>query len=332
MITLPYRKYSGLFALLLTFFLGVVFSLLFIQNDAITAESTFQEKHQSGYKYISPLLECDDSQEIGVIKYNSLRSRINDFIEEETAKSDVLNVSVYFRDLNNGPWIGINATEKFSPASLLKVPLLISYLKESETNPTLLKTLLPVTAAPTMIQQTIKPDRQLDPTKNYSIDELLYRMITYSDNDATASLFSYLPSGKIEQTYHELGLQMPTPTGHEDAVISVREYASFFRILYNSSYLNKQSSEQALDLLTRSVFKDGLIAGVKKGTVVAHKFGERQVGDENISQLHDCGIVYYPSMPYLICIMTRSDTKGILPEVISGISRIVYETISSNSK
>jgi hypothetical protein len=44
-------------------------------------------------------------------------------------------------------------------------------------------------------------------------------------------------------------------------------------------------------------------------------------------QLHDCGIVYAPGKPYLICIMTRgSDFKRLSP-VIAQISKQVYTTM-----
>ncbi|MDO8560151.1 MAG: serine hydrolase [bacterium] len=57
--------------------------------------------------------------------------------------------------------------------------------------------------------------------------------------------------------------------------MSVKDYASFFRILYNASYLNREQSERALGLMTKTRFRDGIIAGVPAGRPVAHKFGER---------------------------------------------------------
>lgn len=86
------------------------------------------------------------------------------------------------------------------------------------------------------------------------------------------------------------------------AKLTVKEYASFFRILFNSSYLSADNSERALNLLAHTEYHDALPS--PQGVVVAHKFGE--AGTENIErQLHDCGIVYLPDHPYLACIMTR---------------------------
>jgi beta-lactamase class A len=308
----------------------ILFSLMFIQNDISNSDQVFQEKHQQGYKYISPLLECENHQELGITQYNKLRTQIINYIDAKKNKDASYDISIYFRDLNNGPWIGINSTNKFSPASLLKVPLLMAVLKKAEIDPTFLQQQIAVTVAPKQVEQTVLPEYPLDSSKKYSINDLLFHMIAYSDNNATATLFSLMPAESITNTYRDLGLKIPSLINNKDEETTVREYASFFRILYNSSYLSKTFSEKALDTLSHSVFKEGLEAGVKKGTVVAHKFGERQIDGQDIYQLHDCGIVYEPKKPYLLCVMTRGKEKDTLPEIISDISRITYQAVNSS--
>lgn len=51
------------------------------------------------------------------------------------AKGDIINLSVYFRNLTNGNWFGIEEKELFSPASLMKLPLLLAYYKLEEQQP-----------------------------------------------------------------------------------------------------------------------------------------------------------------------------------------------------
>ena len=128
----------------------------------------------------------------------------------------------------------------------------------------------------------------------------------------------------MNQIYTDLGVAIPGTRGTED-YMTVKEYASFFRILYNASYLNKEMSQKALDLLLRTDYKDGLIAGVPKNINVAHKFGERKMGE--VDQLHDCGIVYAPQKPYLICVMTRGTDFQVQGRVIADISRFTYASI-----
>jgi len=112
--------------------------------------------------------------------------------------------------------------------------------------------------------------------------------------------------------------------------MNVVDYAAFFEILYNATYLNKEMSEKALAILTKSTFNYGLVGGVPIGVEVAHKFGERIF--EEYKQLHDCGIIYKENNPYLLCIMTRGDMMegdnfNDLAMVIKKISEQVYNTI-----
>ena len=96
--------------------------------------------------------------------------------------------------------------------------------------------------------------------------------------------------------------------------------------MFNASYLSRESSERGLAYLAHSDFQNGLVAGVPQGITVAHKFGER-VSANGAKQLHDCGIVYYPTRPYLLCVMTRGDDFSKLTEVIQSVSRIVYQSV-----
>jgi len=85
-----------------------------------------------------------------------------------------------------------------------------------------------------------------------------------------------------------------------------------------------------LEFLSQVEFKEGIVAGVPRDVVVSHKFGERGTADSNTLQLHDCGIVYYPSNPYLLCVMTRGSDFEKLKEVIKTISATIYREIKKN--
>jgi hypothetical protein len=89
-------------------------------------------------------------------------------------------------------------------------------------------------------------------------------------------------------------------------------------------------------MLASSTFKQGLAAGVPEGVIVAHKFGERVeyfvdratgIEQSHISQLHDCGIVYYKKTPYGICVMTEGQDLDTLKTVISMISKTTYDEV-----
>lgn len=283
------------------------------------------EKHEDGYQYISPLLECNPT---GIENYDTvgLKQSLQKLIEERIRAGTVSHVSVYFRDLNNGPWIGIAEEENFSPASLLKVPLMIAYLKMAEKDPGLLEKRITVKtyAQPGLgFTQNVPPADQVQAGEEYTVDELLRFMIVFSDNNASNALIENANPEDLGRLYEDLKISPLTP-GETENFMTVLEYSSFFRILYNSSYLNRAMSEKALSLLAQSKFNDGLVAGLPAGTTIAHKFGERGLIDSK--QLHDCGIIYLrDGRHYLACIMTRGDNLPEMSATIADLSRIIYE-------
>jgi beta-lactamase class A len=115
---------------------------------------------------------------------------------------------------------------------------------------------------------------------------------------------------------------MKSPNLNQDYLVRVKDYAGFFRILYNATYVSRTASEWILGALSESTFQKGIVAGVPRGTAIAHKFGERTI-DDTTEQLHDCGIVYGKN-PYIICVMSRGKAYEKLEDFISAISKTTY--------
>ena len=169
----------------------------------------------------------------------------------------------------------------------------------------------------------------------YTVDELLNRMIVHSGNNSTVLLANNIDSSILEGIYNDLGLSMPAADTVTLAdYMTVKAYSDFFRILYNASYLNREMSEKTLNILSQTTFERGIRAGVPTSTLVADKFGERNNSKDpqdptSAKQLHDCGVVYFPNRPYLLCIMTKGTNFEKLSMVLKDISRTVYEFIDS---
>lgn len=276
---------------------------------------------------VNPLLDIESNIEFKELR--PFKYKVFELIEERKHSKKTDHVSVYFRDLNNGPVFGFDETEKFSPASLLKVPLMMAVLKHAESDPAQLSRRL-VNDIPDIAIAAIDPGT-LERGKEYSVDELLYAMIADSDNHAMVLLRNLLSTEEFEDVYTDLGMLVPDVRTIADNM-SVREYASFFRILYNASYLNRKMSQRGLELLTASRFKQGIVAGVPPGISVAHKFGERGYSDKDTKQLHDCGIVYFPQNPYVLCIMTRGTSFSDLTSILKDISQLVYSEVASQPR
>jgi beta-lactamase class A len=277
------------------------------------------------FRYINPLLECDQMKPLLRPEIRTLEAELEVYVREAKSRLSISHVSYYYRDLNNGVWIGSELGKAFAPASLLKVPILIAALKVVESNPGLLEKKFSYDSS--VYQDHIDPnlpDEQIVFGKSYTLRDLMERMIINSDNTAKNMIMGIIGDDKLMEVWKDLGVPEPAANSPED-FITVKDYSSFFRILYNATYLNRELSEMALEILSRTRFDVGLAKGVPNGVELSNKFGERGFSDSNIKQLHDCGIVYAQGSPYLVCVMTRGVDWQNQAELIAEISRKVYE-------
>jgi beta-lactamase class A len=130
----------------------------------------------------------------------------------------------------------------------------------------------------------------------------------------------------FKKVFTDLGLSEPDWFA-KNYPISVNEYSIFMRALFNAGYLNIRDSEFAVELLTKSDFKNGIVNGLPSSVQLAHKFGES--GDAREKQLHESAIIYLNNNPILITIMTKGKDMSKLPEVIKETSNLVYNQMQS---
>lgn len=318
---------------ILIFVVGFAFALTVVSISNNFHRSSLYERRDKKaairFPLVSPLLFCGANEGMENNVYSSFRFKVEHYVNDIMSNKKANHISVYYRDLSNGPWFGINEDEGFTPSSLLKLPLLISALKENEeVDNVLIDRTIKFEKKEFIGNQYFKPEVELEIGKTYTVSELLRRTIIYSDNESAILLYKLLGDTKLIETYVNLGLI--SPQGVMDFNMNVKEYGSFFRVLYNSSYISKESSEFALELLAESKFINGIKSGVPKDTIVSHKFGE-QINTDGVLQLHDCGIVYALKKPYLLCVMTRGNNFPELAGIIKNISKIIYDGVTGEN-
>lgn len=298
----------------------------------------FSAGGDSDFRFIRPLSGYGHSSgERAIRELKPFRYKVKALVEKEVKTGGASVISVYFRDLISGHRFGIREQEKFSSETLLKLPLMIAYFKWAESNSLVLrrKTTYSGNNDPAE-RQSLTPAKTIEAGKSYTIDELIYRMIAYNDNNAYALLMANLPPGYLDRIFQDIYVNYNP--AKSDAPVPFSAYASFYRVLFNASYLNKEMSEKALHYLSKSEFRDGMIAGVPPNIDHATKFGERtlRVETENeekeMHQLHEFGIIYYPDRPYLMGVMARGDDPEKLANVIRNITVLVYEEMDRQSR
>jgi len=321
--------------ILLVFGIGY-FVGFYVQQDIFSkkiSEIRPLRYNDSKYSFIDPLLlyivpSADQQWGLGEMKNQVLQ-----VINSEEKNGDLSDASVIFQDLNLGRWIGVNQNDQYNPASMLKVIIMVSYFKEAEQNPSILSENLLYTSSidATVNQDAFNDHSALVVNQKYSVQDLIEKMIIDSDNGAASLLLAHISATSLNSVYNALDIPSPDDTTGT-FTISPRYYSFFFRILYSATYLTDVYSEKALGILSQATFKDGLVAGVPQHIPVAHKYGEyivHQNDQVNQIELHDCGIVYYPKNPYLLCVMTRGSNLDTLKNTIKNISWAVYQSYSA---
>lgn len=310
---------------------GVLLTLgyfFFVQGDGSRSD-----KHLGKTGFINPVLECSEPTSSGLRAYG-MEKRLRSFSEKlvETY-SRVSRVHLYYKDLGNGAVIGINEDEFIRGGSLLKVPLMIGFLKEAEADPNLLKKKVKVNLRERKDFYAIQghvPPEFLQDGKKYSYEEIIRAAIINSDNVAATLLEDYKQNDLLKTIVKEMDIPISSKIAPYREM-TLKDYAGFFRILYNATYLSKTYSNYALKLLSEVRFDDGLRRGVPAGIPISHKFGEKLDEQEHL-YFNDCGIVYNPTKHYLLCISVKGDDKEEQLEVIRKLSEFVFREVSEVSK
>jgi beta-lactamase class A len=302
----------------------------FVNRDPVTG----QQLRIDGYRFISPLIACDSPSDRSSASLSKLEKTLEAQIAEYQTKGDISSASVFIRRLKTGEQISINGAEKFFPASLKKVPVMMSFFRLAQDRPQLLQTRGVLQGTVDYNQDVeIKPDEAPEYGKEYSIEELIAAMIVHSDNNGYQVLAANLGEEGQRGIYEELNLSYPNDALEITDFMTAPQFALFFRSLYNASYLSETYSERALELMSNSAYKNGIRAGVPEAVTVANKFGVLTItkdGSLNQRELHDCGIVYANGEPYILCIMTKStNALSEVEKAIAEISQSVYKAATT---
>ncbi len=296
--------------LLIAIFVGV-FAIYFIYVHAAYFSIQYKVAN-STLPYLSPRIFAENQNDI-LINFISLRDQLRQFV---ASKNNTLGV--YFEYLPSGTSIGVNDREEHRFASLLKVPVVMAYYLQAEKEGL-------------SINQTFEiKDDELDKgygdlwRKGYgtkiTANELIKEILINSDNTALKVLADHTKRGYVEFIFNNLDVTLDRDENNIQT-ISPKKYSSIFRSLYLSSLLPKEQSNKILEVMTQSSAHDTLTEGVPPQIKVANKIGE--LSDE---LYWDCGIIYEPKRPYLVCAFSTQTTSEAKND-ISTISKIIYDYI-----
>lgn len=232
--------------------------------------------------------------------------------------------SFYFEYLPTGISIGINEKHEYETNSLLKLPFIITlYRQMEETGLDIESTTLKLEEK--HIDQEFGTLWQKGPGYEITVKEAVNYAIIDSDNTAIKAIKDLLQPKYLVQVYDNLDVPLTTDKDN-NPTISAKNYSSILKSLYFSSILSKENSQKILDLLTMTNYKDKLPSGITDNIKVAHKIGVRR------GQIYqDCGIVYLPERPYILCMFSRSD-ENTARDRMTLVSKTIFNFLNAGKK
>lgn len=309
-------------------FLGALALYIWIFNrgDAFGLQKVHPIKTM--YQFVNPLLAVDSNEKKEFLENQVLKSALSNIFSRKEKNYGALQAAAYFKDLEAGRWVGINDGAKFSPGFFLKVPIMIAYFKSAENDADILKTKLKYVKNASGAKNNA--DSSMEYGKSYAVEELIRAMIVNDNDDAANVLFENIDKNALNDIYSDLGIDSAEDDANYDFV-SIKMYALLFRILYNSTYLNRTMSERVLEILSETSLDEGIARSLPNNVMVAHKYRVRNIGLKDTIQVesHDCGIIYYPDHPYVLCVMTIGNNADIIDDFFNEISMTIYNDMNN---
>jgi len=273
------------------------------------------------------------------IDYNILEKKIVSEFNDETG-----NFALAFKNLDDGKEILINENEIFHAASTIKTPVMIEFYKQLYQGKLSLEDTLQIkNEFKSIVDGSIYKLSEFDDSdKNtynklgqyYSINNLIYEMITISSNFATNILIEYIGANNVTKSMKEIGaLNIDILRGVEDIkafelglnnTTSAKDLLIIYEGLAKGKIINNESSAIMIDILKDQKYDDIIPRYLPKNIEVANKTGM-------ITGVHhDSGIVFLKDgRKYVIVLLSKnmSDMESGT-EMMARISELIYKTLN----
>jgi beta-lactamase class A len=245
------------------------------------------------------------------------------------------------KHLPDGDTILINEKEMFHAASTMKTPVMIEIFRQAaEGKIGLDDTLLVQNEFASIVDGSsyhLSPADDSDDEvyqkmgTHQTIRYLLFRMITRSSNLATNLLMKLADGKQVTTTMRSLGAPtIQVMRGVEDSkayrhglnnVTSAYDLMKIFEQIALGKAVNKDASQQMVNILLQQFYKDLIPAKLPEGTLVAHKTGW-------ITGVHhDSGIIFLPGGGQLVLVLLskKAIDESATKQMLATIARLVYD-------
>jgi hypothetical protein len=324
-------SYPVILALLIVFIIiGFLLSNLIFNDNSISQlisknNSVLHSYKDTGYNYqfINPLRQTSVFEKIFPDKLSNIDKLIDNYCSLLKTDKRFQQVSVYFKDLTNDQWYGMKENDLILPVDRCNILLLIAAFNKSEKDLNYLNKTLIYKG----LHSTDNIATSLKIGTSYTVDNLIKLIATKSDGGAVKLLETDIGIDSLQSLQKHIGLKSTNNSNY----ISLKEYSSFFRSLYNANLLNRKNSQELLALLSQNEYDKGIRSAALKNIKISHEFTEIDTLVEYVKGrsfiMYHGGIVYYPGKPYFICIYIKGTNCSEMEKAIFNIAKIVFKEV-----
>ena len=282
---------------------------------------------------IITIFSCEEKN-----KYSSLEIKVRELLESQNG-----TFAIAFKNLEDGNEILINEDEIFHAASTMKTPVMIEvYRKKMIGEISLDDSIFVKNEFESIVDKsTFQLSEFDDSDKNtydkigryISLRELVFDMITISSNFATNLVIKYIGAENINNTMSDIGAKnINVLRGVEDIkafekglnnTTSARDLLVIYEKLANGKVLNKDLSNEMVEILKNQKYDDIIPKYLPKEIEVAHKDGWIN------GVRHDSGIVFLENgVSYVLILLSKNlDNELEGADMLAKVSLEIYNHI-----
>jgi beta-lactamase class A len=218
---------------------------------------------------------------------------------------------------DDGVSYGVSSDGKFQGASLLKLPLMVLMYKMSEDGTLNLGTKYTLKSADKVSGSGVLYTAKVGTI--YTYRELAEYMGKDSDRTAYKIIKDVVGESALKDYLTEIGMKN---TNIDTGDTTPNDIKLLLQKLWNGNLVNQTDRDEILGFLENTIYENWITAGVPKGVVVAHKFGQ------DAAVLADGGIIFAKN-PYILVIMGNGITEHDADILFPKVSKDVYDVENS---
>lgn len=246
----------------------------------------------------------------------------------EEAVGDLPGVwGVAVKKLDTGQYASFNGDRQHVSASLYKLWVLNELFRQAKAGIVDLDGYASVTGGDTYYD-SLQGGARYVPGAALTLRQAAYMMVTVSDNTTALMLVRILGPDNVNRFMRQNGLTRSyLDWGVGDNLTTPNDILRDLELIATSQMVDAEASKQMMEILLDQTVNNLLAPGLPRGTPFGHKHGS--LG----GRLHDAGVVYGPSGPFVIVAMSSglssySTAYNGMPELM----RRVYAYFNSEGQ